>query len=323
MSIPSDDATARAVDLSVLVPVYNEEANVRPLHSLALPVLEGLGLSWEILFVDDGSSDGTGEALAEIRRGDPRVRVVRLRRNFGQTTALAAGFDHALGRRVVTMDGDLQNDPRDIPVLLRKMDEGYEVVSGWRRDRKEPFLTRRLPSAAANRLIASLSGVPIHDFGCTMKAYERSVFERLPLYAETHRFLPALASLTGARTAEVVVRHHARRAGRSKYGLSRIGKVLIDLLALQMILHFSTRPRRWFGALALPFALLGIACGMWTAIAYIERPAGAPMIVLPGATFLLFFLSFFLLSLGWFAELVAATGERERRLARLVGGSRP
>ncbi len=318
--MPTVPEAARPVDLSVLVPVYNEEGNVRALHAEAVPVLDRLRLAWEMIFVDDGSTDGTHAALAEIRREDARVRVVRLRRNFGQTTALAAGFDYARGDRVVTLDGDLQNDPRDIPLLLEKMDEGYEVVSGWRRDRKEPFLTRRLPSVAANRLIAFLSGVPIHDFGCTLKAYDRSVFERLPLYAETHRFLPALASLTGARTTEAVVRHHPRRFGRSKYGLSRVGKVLVDLLALQMILHFSTRPRRWFGALALPFALSGAACGAWAAAAYFSRPEGPPMIVLPGATFLLFFLSFFLLSLGWFAELVAATGVREKRLARVLGG---
>lgn len=318
--MPTVPVAARPVDLSILVPVYNEKENVGALHAETVPVLDRLGLTWEMVFVDDGSIDGTHEALAAIRREDARVRVVRLRRNFGQTTALAAGFDYARGDRVVTLDGDLQNDPRDIPLLLEKMNEGYEVVSGWRRDRKEPFLTRRFPSAAANRLIAYLSGVPIHDFGCTLKAYDRSVFERLPLYAETHRFLPALASLSGARMTETVVRHHPRRSGRSKYGLSRVGKVLVDLLALQMILHFSTRPRRWFGALALPFAVSGTVCGAWAAAAYLAEPEGPPAIVLPGATFLLFFLSFFLLSLGWFAELVAATGIREKRLARVLGG---
>ncbi|RPJ46179.1 MAG: glycosyltransferase, partial [Candidatus Latescibacterota bacterium] len=192
------------MDVSVLVPVFNEEGNVSLLAERTLPVLERLGLSWEIVFVDDGSTDGTFARLAEIHEREPRVRVIRLRRNFGQTAALAAGFARVHGRRIVTLDGDLQNDPADIPLLLARMEEGYDIVSGWRKDRKEPFFTRRLPSRAANRLIAAVSGVPLHGFGCTLKAYDRGVLEGLPLYSELHRFLPALASLTGARSTEVV-----------------------------------------------------------------------------------------------------------------------
>ncbi|MBN1826804.1 MAG: glycosyltransferase family 2 protein [Candidatus Eisenbacteria bacterium] len=315
------DSRPERLDVSVVIPVYDEEGNVRLLHERTRPVLDGLGLSWEILFVDDGSRDGTFDRLREIRERDRRVRVVRLRRNFGQTAALAAGFQHARGDRVVTMDGDLQNDPRDIPAILAKMDEGFQVVSGWRKSRKEPFLTRRLPSITANALISRLSGVPLHDYGCTLKGYEREVAQRLHIYAEMHRFLPALASLTGARAAEVPVRDHPRHSGVSKYGLGRVGRVMADLVALQMILHFASRPRYWFSYLAFPFALAGTVIGLWAAYWYINQPAGQPPIVLPGTTFLLFFAWFYLLSLGWFAEIVTATGNYRQgsMLSGLIG----
>jgi glycosyltransferase involved in cell wall biosynthesis len=313
--------TGRPALLSILVPVFNEEGNVRLLYERALPVLESLGVPWEIVFVDDGSRDETFPRLRALHEEDRRVRVVRLRRNFGQTAAMAAGFQHVRGERIVTLDGDLQNDPADIPLLLAKMDEGYEVVSGWRKNRKEPFLERRLPSLVANRLIARLSGVQVHDFGCTLKAYDRRVIERIPVYAETHRFLPAFAPLAGARAAEVVVRHHPRHSGRSKYGLSRVGKVVVDLFALRAILRFSTRPRHGFAGLALPFGVLGLFFAAWTGYLYVRLPSWGAWIVLPGVTFLLFFLWFSLLSFGWFAELVVATGDRERRrVGRLTEG---
>ncbi len=309
------------IDLTLVIPVYNEVGNVRLLYERCLPVLERLGLCWEILFVDDGSSDGTFAVLRGIHGEDRRVRVIRLRRNFGQTVALAAGFDHTRGRRVITLDGDLQNDPEDIPAILEKMDEGYQVVSGWRKDRKESFLKRRLPSIAANRLISWLSGVHLHDYGCTLKGYEKEVVQRLHIYAEMHRFLPALASLTGARTTEIPVRDHPRHSGRSKYGLSRIGKVFVDLIALEMILHFSTKPRYWFSYISLPFGLLGTGVGAWAIYWYIHKPFDDPAIVLPGTTFLLFFLWFYLISLGWFAELVSSTGSyRPSRALRIDNG---
>lgn len=313
-----------AVDLTLVIPVYNEEGNVALLYERCLPVLERGAGTWEIIFVDDGSADGTFARLAEIHRRDRRVRVVRLRRNFGQTVALSAGFDHTRGRRVVTLDGDLQNDPEDIPRILAKMDEGFAVVSGWRRDRKEPFLSRRLPSIVANRLISWLSGVRLHDYGCTLKGYDRSVVERLHIYAEMHRFLPAFAALTGARTAEIEVRHHPRHSGRSKYGLSRVGKVIADLLALQMLLHFSGKPRYWFNYVALPFGVLGVFVGAWAAYWYVREPYTGPEIVLPGTTFLLFFLWIYLVSLGWFAELVSATGNYRpgRLISSANGGER-
>lgn len=313
---------ATTIDLTVVVPVYNEVGNVGLLFERCRPVLDETGGTWEIIFVDDGSTDGTFERLAGIHRDDARVRVIRLRKNFGQTAALAAGFDHTRGRRVITLDGDLQNDPRDIPEILAKMDEGYAVVSGWRKDRKEPFLSRRLPSIVANHLISALSRVPLHDYGCTLKGYDREVVDQLHIYAEMHRFLPALASLTGARTAEISVRHHERHSGRSKYGLSRIGRVIFDLIVLQMLLHFSTKPRYWFGYLAFPFGFLGCGIGAWEAYLYIRQPYQGPEIVLPGTTFLLFFLWFYLFSLGWFAELVTATGNyRPGRLTSYQGGA--
>jgi glycosyltransferase involved in cell wall biosynthesis len=313
-----NEETFPAVGLSLVIPVYNEEGNVPMLVGRTVPVLDGLGVSSEMIFVDDGSTDRTFEVLRRLHGEDPRVRVVRLRRNFGQTVALAAGFDRCRGARVVTMDGDLQNDPADIPAILAKMDEGYPVVSGWRQKRKEPFLSRRLPSIVANRMISRLSGVRLHDYGCTLKGYDREVIRRLHIYGEMHRFLPALASLAGAAAAEVPVRDHPRRWGRSKYGLSRVGKVLADLVALQMILRFSSRPRFWFAYLSLPFALLGWITALWAVYWYVRGPAGEAPIVLPGATFLLFFLWLYLVSLGWFTEIVTATGEGGR--GRLLSG---
>jgi glycosyltransferase involved in cell wall biosynthesis len=316
MNLRREDSVA----LSILVPVYNEEGSVRLLVERMMPVLEGLGMTWEVVFVDDGSTDATFARLAEVHAREPRVRVVRLRRNFGQTAALAAGFARVKGRRIVTLDGDLQNDPADIPLLLARMEEGYDIVSGWRRNRQESFWRRTLPSRTANWLIARVSGVSLHDFGCTLRAYDRTVVDGLPLYSEMHRFLPALASLTGARSTEVVVSHHARHAGRSKYGLSRVFRVFVDLLTLQMILRFSTRPREWFGHLAMPFGLLGVLVGLWATYWYVREPYPIPVIVVPGATFLLFYLWFSLLSFGWFAELLAGIGCRERRPGTRVYG---
>jgi len=312
------EETFPAVGLSLVIPVYNEEGNVRLLWERSVPVLDRLGVSWEMIFVDDGSTDGTFAELGRLHSEDRRVRVTRLRTNFGQTVALAAGFDRCRGARVVTLDGDLQNDPADIPAILAKMDEGYSVVSGWRQKRKEPFLRRRLPSIIANWMISRLSGVYLHDYGCTLKGYDREVIRRLHIYGEMHRFLPALASLAGATAAEVPVRDHPRRWGRSKYGLSRVGKVLADLVALQMILRFSSRPRYWFAYLALPFALLGGIMAVWAIYGYVRGAAGGLPIVLPGATFLLFFLWIYLVSLGWFTEIVALTGEGGR--GRLLSG---
>lgn len=294
--------------ISVVIPVYNEEGNVRPLYERIAPALERIGREWEIIYVDDGSSDRTFSILETIHAGDPRVRIIRMRRNFGQTAALASGFDYSRGKYVITMDGDLQNDPDDIPAIVEKMDQGYQVVSGWRKDRNEKFLTRRFPSWVANRMISLLSGVHVHDYGCTLKGYDSHVVANLHPYGEMHRFLPALASLSGASYTEIAVLDHPRLSGVSKYGLSRVGKVFLDLVTLMMILHFSTKPRYWFGYLSFPFFGLGII----TTIVALQWYSGAPdietFVVLPGSAFLLFYGGFFLFSLGWISELITNVG---------------
>ncbi|MFN3263679.1 MAG: glycosyltransferase family 2 protein, partial [Aquificaceae bacterium] len=207
--------------LSVVIPAYNEEENIPILYEKLRKVLENLGREYEVIFVDDGSADHTWERLKEIAERDPKVKLIRFRKNYGQTAAMYAGFQHASGEVVITMDADLQNDPEDIPVLLRKLEEGYDIVSGWRKDRKDPFLSRRLPSIIANWVISKVTGVELHDYGCTLKAYRAGIIKRLELYGDMHRFLPALTKRLGAKITEIPVRHHPRIYGRSKYGIGR------------------------------------------------------------------------------------------------------
>jgi len=242
--------------ISVVIPFYDEEANVRALHQALTPVLEALGREYEVVAVDDGSKDGTLALLEGIHREDPRWSVVTLRRNFGQTAALAAGFDYARGDVIVTLDADLQNDPRDIPRLLEML-ATHDVVSGWRADRQDTFLTRTLPSRLANTLISVTTGVRLHDYGCTLKAYRREVIENLRLYGDMHRFIPAVASWMGISVAEVKVRHAPRRAGVSKYGLSRTMKVFLDLITVKFLLSFMAKPIRAFGGFGMILGGLG------------------------------------------------------------------
>ncbi|HDL77584.1 MAG TPA: glycosyltransferase [Lentisphaerae bacterium] len=246
-------------DLSIVVPLYNEEENVQPLCRRLYETLSRLPHSWEIILVDDGSTDRTWSVATSMLAEIPSLRLIRLRRNFGQTAALSAGFHHARGAIIVTMDGDLQNDPEDIPLLLERMDPDTDVVSGWRKDRKDPFLTRRLPSIIANFLISRITGVHLHDYGCTLKAYRRDVIQHVHLYGEMHRFIPALASWVGGRVREVVVRHHPRRAGKSKYGISRTLRVLLDLITVKFLLHYSRGPMQMFGKIGAIFALPGLS----------------------------------------------------------------
>jgi len=235
------------VDLSIVVPIHNEEDNLLALRDAITAALAESGLSYELILVDDGSTDGSFPLLKTIAGTDSRVKVIRFRRNFGQTAAMAAGFDAAAGRVVVPMDGDLQNDPADIPLLLAKIDEGYDVVSGWRKDRKDTFINRKLPSILANGLISLMTGVHLHDYGCTLKAYRREVLEGINLYGEMHRFVPALASQFGARVTELPVRHHPRLHGKSKYGISRTLRVVLDLMTVKFLLYYSTKPIQLFG----------------------------------------------------------------------------
>jgi len=242
--------------LSVVIPVYNEEENVRLLHEQLKRVLDTLNTEYEIILVDDGSSDRTLSLLEEIQRRDTNVMVLSLRRNFGQTAAFAAGFDFAQGDVVVTMDGDLQNDPSDIPKLIELIKDN-DLVSGWRKKRQDPFLSRRLPSILANWLISNVTGVKLHDYGCSLKAYRREVIKNLKLYGEMHRFIPAVASWYGVRIAEVETTHHPRLHGKSKYGISRTVKVVLDLITVKFLQSFSTKPIQFFGPVGVLSGFLG------------------------------------------------------------------
>src|ERR687897_682237 len=301
--------SAGTTDLSVVAPLYNEAQNVRPLVDWILQALESYMGSYEIILVDDGSRDGT---WAEVRAAavDPRVRGLRLGANVGQTAAMMAGFDHARGRVIVSLDGDLQNDPRDIPALLDKLGEGYDLVCGWRQRRQDKLLLRKVPSWLANRLIKRLTGVPITDNGCSLKAYRRDLLNRIALYAEQHRFIPALSASVGARIAEMPVRHHARRFGESKYGISRTVKVLIDLLTLKMITTFKSRPLVGFAIAAMP--ALGVAvvfAGLWLFSLTHFGVDKASALVFPGAGLLSLGVALYLFMLGLVAE-VALSSER-------------
>ena len=230
--------------LSIVVPVYNEEENVRPLFKKIQAVCETIGVAYEVLFVDDGSRDETFAVLSELSKQEPQLAVIRFQKNAGQTAAMAAGFEFAQGQRIVSMDGDLQNDPNDIPKLLEKLDEGYDLVCGWRKERQDKFLTRRVPSMVANWIIGKVTRVPIHDNGCSLKAYRASVIKQVPLYGEMHRFIPAMSTVAGARIAEIVVTHHPRRFGKSKYGLGRVWRVMLDIMAFKFIISvFAPLPR--------------------------------------------------------------------------------
>jgi glycosyltransferase involved in cell wall biosynthesis len=301
------DPTNKNIDggpyLSVVVPVFNEAENLRPLFQA---INEGLaGLSYEIIFVDDGSKDGSVEILFEIsRESSDIVSVIQFRRNFGQTAAIAAGLDYSVGEIVVLLDADLQNDPADIPMLVEKIEEGYDVVSGWRVDRKDKLITRTIPSRMANWLISRVTGVKLHDYGCTLKAYRRDVFEGFRLYGEMHRFIPAYAGSVGARITEVPVQHHPRRFGETKYGLSRTIKVLLDLFTVKFLISYGHKPIYLFGGtgilLIVPSALtllFLIVRRLWLGISIL----GSPLLQLSTMIMIMGFLS---ILMGLIAELL-------------------
>ncbi len=248
---PVEQPQSERPELSVFLPVFNEEENIDLLDAKLKESLEQLARTYEIIYVDDGSTDKSLARLRDIALRDQRVRVVALRRNFGQTAAMSAGIDHARGKILIPMDADLQNDPVDIARLLEKLDEGYDVVSGWRKDRKDKMITRRIPSMFANRLISVISGVHLHDYGCSLKAYRRDVLSDVKLYGEMHRFIPVYAKWAGARVTEIPVTHHARHAGKSKYGLSRTGKVVFDLITIKFMASYWTKPLYLFGTAGL------------------------------------------------------------------------
>jgi len=316
-----------AVDLSVVVPFFNEEDNVFPQYERIAAVLDRLALRGQMVFVDDGSTDRTWERLRAVAAKDARVRAIRFRRNYGQTAAMSAGIDHADGEVLLTMDGDLQNDPEDIPHFLAKLDEGYDIVVGWRHRRQDRLLTRRVPSWVANRLIGKVTGVPIRDNGCSLKAYRARLIKMIPLYSEMHRFIPAMASIAGARIAEIRVNHFARRYGQSKYGLSRIYRVLLDLLAIKTLLSSVARPLLWFGTIGGAALIVSLAA-LVAALTGSWSEAGGPALITMGISVLFGALAAFVLFSGVFSELVYRTGDvRIERLsevsAEVIDAQRP
>lgn len=305
--------------LSVIVPFYNEEESIAAMHQAIVDAVEPLGVAFEMVFVDDGSRDRTLEVATGIARGDERVRVVKFRRNYGQTPAMAAGIEQAHGRVLVTMDGDLQNDPRDIEHFLAKIDEGYDIVVGWRFNRQDKLVSRKIPSKIANWIIGKVTGVPIKDNGCSLKAYRGDLIKAIPLYSEMHRFIPAMASIAGPRIAEIKVRHHARQFGQSKYGLSRIYKVLLDLMVIKTVASFTARPLLWFSMLATPLMLVGSLALGYALWRWAATEAGMSLPV-AGTGVLLLTSAFILVCGGILGELIYRSGDvRDLDFSRLTG----
>jgi glycosyltransferase involved in cell wall biosynthesis len=294
-------------DISVVIPVRNEAPALMELHRELTETLGAWNRSYELIVIDDGSTDESFEILSRLQATDPRLRVIRFRRNFGQTAAFAAGFDHARGRLIVTSDGDLQTDARDIPAMVETLERGYDIVCGWRKDRKDSFFARRLPSVVANRLISIATGVRLHDYGCSLKVFRAEVVKPLKLYGEMHRFLPAIASEQGVAIAEVVVRHRARLHGRSKYGIGRTIRVVLDLLTVKFLLSYSTRPLQIFGLIGFVMGLLGAMITGWLAYLRLfgdQSIANRPLLLFG---ILLVFTGVQLVTLGLLAELQART----------------
>ncbi|MFQ5441401.1 MAG: glycosyltransferase family 2 protein [Thermodesulfobacteriota bacterium] len=290
--------------VSIVIPVYEEEESVTPLYESVKKVMDSTGRTYEILFVDDGSRDSTFEILEGLHKKDKKVVVVSFRRNFGQTAAMAAGIQYAVGDIIVTMDADLQNDPEDIPMLLDKIKD-CDIVSGWRKKRKDPFFSRRLPSMAANWLISKVTGVYLHDYGCTLKAYRKEVIKNVKLYGEMHRFIPAIASWVGATIKEVETTHHERRFGRSKYGISRTIRVFLDLITVKFLQSFSTRPIHAFGPLGLVLGFFGFFISLYLSFDKIvlgHQIGGRPLLLL---AILLIILGVQLVFMGLLGEMLA------------------
>jgi glycosyltransferase involved in cell wall biosynthesis len=301
------------VELSIVIPVFNEEENVGLLYDRLKAVLKELDKDYEIVFIDDGSSDNSFQVLKGLNKKNRDIKIIQFRKNFGQTAALAAGFDYARGEVIVTLDADLQNDPQDILLLLEKMNEGYDLVSGWRKNRQDPLLTRRVPSYFANCLISWFTGVGLHDYGCTLKAYKKEVVKNISLYGEMHRFIPALASWSGVSIAEVSVRHYRRKHGRSKYGLSRVIKVLLDLFTVKFLLSFSTKPIQIFGLWGIFSLFLGVISGVAVVLMKIIRSTnmtGNPLLYL---TILCFIVGVQFIMMGLLGEIMVRTYHESQR----------
>jgi len=305
LRMPADDGAGP--EISVFLPVYNEEPNLPPLHAKLDEALRKLGRTAEIVFVDDGSTDNSLQVLREIAAKDDRVRVVALKRNYGQTAAMAAGIDAARGQVLIPMDADLQNDPADIVRLLEKLDEGYDVVSGWRKNRQDKLITRKIPSMLANRLISWIGGVPLHDYGCSLKAYRRESLQDVKLYGEMHRFIPIYASWAGARVAEIPVEHHARTMGKSKYGLSRTIKVVFDLMTIKFMASYQTKPIYVFGSFGMLAFLISVLAGLYAVFLKLFHKADFVQTPLPILAIVMFAVGIQFLLMGLLAEMLVRT----------------
>ncbi|MFV0388119.1 MAG: glycosyltransferase family 2 protein [Pyrinomonadaceae bacterium] len=303
----TNNSTAETPELSLFLPVYNEEENLEPMHEKISEAMETLGKTAEIIYVDDGSTDRSLEILKNLSEKDSRIRVIALRRNYGQTAAMAAGIDAATGDILVPMDADLQNDPHDIERLLRKLDEGFDVVSGWRKDRKDKMITRKIPSMVANRIISIIGGVHLHDYGCSLKVYRRDVIQNVRLYGEMHRFIPVYASWAGGRVTEIPVDHHPRTAGKSKYGLSRTIKVVFDLITVKFLASYQTKPLYVFGTFGLLAALLSVIAGIWALVLKLGYDTSFILTPLPVITVVMLAISVQFFLMGLLAELLVRT----------------
>lgn len=318
----AENATGKCIQLSIVVPVYNEEENLRNLQVCLYKALSAMGLDYEVIYVDDGSSDSSFKILAEMAEQDKRIKVVRFRKNYGQTAAMSAGIEVASGRVIVPLDADLQNDPADIPLLLAKMEEGYDVVSGWRRDRKDS-LSKTLPSAIANRLISRVTGVKLHDYGCSLKAYRGDLIKEVKLYGEMHRFIPAFAFIEGATVTEIPVTHHPRVAGKSKYGLSRTFKVFLDLITVKFFIDYACKPIHFFGIAAALAFLCGLGITGFALTDAIFRIGYLQLV--PGliSALIFFFMALMFVMMGLVAELgmrthYEAQGKRIYTVSKII-----
>ena len=311
--------------ITITVPVYNEENNILPLYERTCAALEAFDRSWELVLVNDGSTDQSSVHLDSIAAGDSRVRVVHLSRNYGQTAAFMAGLDHARGEIIVPMDGDLQNDPADIGRLLAKLEEGYDVVSGWRKDRQDNAIKRNLPSRMANWLISRVSGVRLHDYGCSLKAYRREVLDGVKLYGEMHRFVPIYAAWNGARVGELPVTHHPRIHGESKYGLERVVKVILDLLVVKFLFKYASKPIYLFGGFGLLAFVLALGAGIWALWLKLFADTSLIQTPLPLLAVFLSMIGVVSILMGLLAEMINRTYHESQakpvyRIARVVGG---
>jgi glycosyltransferase involved in cell wall biosynthesis len=291
------------INLSIVIPIYNEKESVGNLYSMLNKTLSKLKIKYEVILIDDGSTDGTYEELKKINKKNSSYKIIRFRRNFGQTSAMSAGFHHSTGKVIITLDADLQNDPKDIPAILKKLDEGHDIVSGWRKNRKDKAISRRFPSIVANKIISRLSGVYLHDYGCTLKAYRREVIENIELYGEMHRYIPAVASRMGVSVAEIPVAHHSRKYGKSKYGISRTIRVILDIITIKFLLSYSQRPIQIFGLLGLFSGTVGSAITVYLIIMRIffnQSLSDRPLFIL---SIFMIFIGVQLITMGLLAEI--------------------